>query len=105
MTVTLAALAPVKTCTWGGDVPGAIRDASVRQGGRRHGCKYLTVRELADRIGISAYTVRQWARMGKIPARKCGKDWQFEVELVERVLNVKAGNAALRDLSRAEGRG
>ncbi len=33
---------------------------------------YLTTQEAAGRIGVSADTIRRWARLGWLPARKFG---------------------------------
>lgn len=37
----------------------------------------LTTEEAARLLRLSAYTVRELARKGKIPARKVGKEWRF----------------------------
>lgn len=33
---------------------------------------YLTTKEAAEKLGLSEETVRQWAKIGKIPAEKIG---------------------------------
>lgn len=33
--------------------------------------------EVAELLEISPLTVREWAKKGKIPARKIGKEWRF----------------------------
>lgn len=33
--------------------------------------------EVAELLEISPLTVRDWAKKGKIPARKIGKEWRF----------------------------
>jgi excisionase family DNA binding protein len=33
--------------------------------------------EAAAFLGLSVFTVREFARQGKIPARKVGKEWRF----------------------------
>ena len=39
--------------------------------------KYETVKEAAERLGVTARTVQKWAAAGKIPgAMKAGRDWQ-----------------------------
>jgi excisionase family DNA binding protein len=39
--------------------------------------RLLSVDEAADYLGVSAYTVRQWAREGKLPAIRLGRYWRF----------------------------
>ena len=39
--------------------------------------RILTVEQLAEMIGVSEYTVRLWAREGKLPALHLGKYWRF----------------------------
>lgn len=33
--------------------------------------------EAAEFLGLSAYTVRKFAKTGILPAKKTGKDWRF----------------------------
>lgn len=43
--------------------------------------KYETVKEAAERLGVTARTVQKWAAAGKIPgAMKVGRDWQIPVQ-------------------------
>jgi excisionase family DNA binding protein len=37
----------------------------------------LDVGEAADLLGITEYTVRKFAREGKLPGRKIGREWRF----------------------------
>lgn len=47
--------------------------------------KYETVKEAAERLGITARTVQKWAAAGKIPgALKAGRDWQIPVQKEDR---------------------
>lgn len=39
--------------------------------------RLLSVQEAADLMQISAYTLREWARDGKVPAIRLGKLWRF----------------------------
>jgi excisionase family DNA binding protein len=39
--------------------------------------RILTVDQVAELVSVSAYTVRQWARDGQIPALRLGKYWRF----------------------------
>ena len=46
----------------------------------------LNVVEAADYLGLSAYTIREYAKAGTIPARKVGKEWRFfKPDLAARV--------------------
>lgn len=47
--------------------------------------KYETVKEAAERLGVTARTVQKWAAAGKIPgALKAGRDWQIPVQKEDR---------------------
>lgn len=39
--------------------------------------RILTVEEAAKKLSVSAYTVRQWAREGKVPRIRLGRYWRF----------------------------
>jgi len=39
--------------------------------------RILTVDEAAEKLGISAYTVRQWAREKRLPTIRLGRYWRF----------------------------
>lgn len=44
----------------------------------------LTAKEAATLLKISEYTLRQYAKKGKVPARKIGNQWRFSKdELIE----------------------
>ena len=38
--------------------------------------KFLSIEQVAKITGFGAWTVRKWAREGKIPARKFGREWR-----------------------------
>lgn len=40
--------------------------------------EWLSVRQLSERIGVSARTLRLWAEQGVIPAIKIGRQWRFQ---------------------------
>lgn len=40
----------------------------------------LTPEQAADLLQVSPDTVREWARLGKIPARRFGRLWRFDAE-------------------------
>lgn len=39
---------------------------------------FLTVEQAAIQLGVSPCTVREWAKAGKIPARRFGRLWRFD---------------------------
>ena len=43
----------------------------------------LTVDEVADFLRVKPSTVYEWAKNGKIPARKVGRLWRFSREEIE----------------------
>lgn len=47
--------------------------------------KLMTVRQVADRLGVSADTVYQWSFLGKLPKVKLGSRLRFDSEVIERV--------------------
>lgn len=46
----------------------------------------LTVEQLADMLGVTPYTVRQWARDGKLPTLRLGKYWRFRESSIRQWL-------------------
>jgi len=42
----------------------------------------LNVQKLSERISVPAYTIREWAREGRIPGYKAGKVWLFDPDEV-----------------------
>ena len=50
--------------------------------GQIHMSELLNVKKLSESISVPAYTIREWAREGKIPAYKAGKSWLFDPEEV-----------------------
>lgn len=59
----------------------------------------LSVREAADRLGVSATTVRQQIAAGRLPAVKRGRDWWLDAHAVERMSRFPRGDG--RPLSSA----
>jgi hypothetical protein len=42
----------------------------------------LNVPDLAERFGKSAYTIREWAKKGKLTgAKRVGRDWAFPLDV------------------------
>ncbi len=54
--------------------------------------KLLTVSELSEKLNISKSTILNWARQGKIPAIKLGRQWRFKLLDVEMWLKTKSTN-------------
>ena len=48
--------------------------------------RILTVEQIAELIGVTPYTVRQWARDRKIPALRLGKYWRFRESSIRQWL-------------------
>jgi excisionase family DNA binding protein len=48
--------------------------------------RYLTVPEAAALLRVSAWTVRDWARRGRIPATRLGATWLFPRDGLETQL-------------------
>lgn len=46
----------------------------------------MNVRQAAKLLGLSPYTVREFARDGKIPAKKVGRAWRFSRDALIRWL-------------------
>lgn len=49
--------------------------------------KLLTLREVAEELSVSAYTLREWIRQGRMRALKIGRDWRVEQKEMERFLD------------------
>lgn len=47
--------------------------------------RLLTVRQVADRLGVSTDTVYQWSYLGKLPKIKLGFRLRFDSEVIDRV--------------------
>lgn len=45
--------------------------------------KYLTSKEVAELLNISDYTIKRFAREGRIPARKIGRQWRFSRQEID----------------------
>lgn len=39
--------------------------------------RLLTAEEAGDLLQVSAYTMRDWARAGRVPAMRIGRGWRF----------------------------
>jgi excisionase family DNA binding protein len=52
----------------------------------------LSVREAADRLGVSAIAVRQQIAAGRLPAVKRGRDWWLDAHAVERMARLPPGD-------------
>mgnify|MGYP001160749351 CR=1 FL=1 len=51
----------------------------------------LTAEEVAALLKISTYKVREYARQGKLPARKVGKAWRFKHEDINKWFDGEEG--------------
>ena len=50
--------------------------------------KWLTIAEAAELLRVSTYTIRQWAKDGKLAGYKAGLSgrWRFRIEDVEALM-------------------
>jgi excisionase family DNA binding protein len=49
--------------------------------------RILTPDQVAERLSVAPYTVRQWAREGKLPAIRLGKYWRFRSSSIDQWLD------------------
>lgn len=47
----------------------------------------LTIEELAKYLKLKPQTIYTWAKAGKIPAAKLGKEWRFKKTLIDKWFN------------------
>jgi excisionase family DNA binding protein len=45
--------------------------------------KVMTIKEVADYLGVHASTVYKYAQQGTIPAFKIGSDWRFSQKHID----------------------
>ena len=45
---------------------------------------FLTVEEVAQHLKLSPYTIREYAKDGKIPALKFGRAWRFSPQAIKK---------------------
>lgn len=51
----------------------------------------LTVKQAAERLGITVNRVQAMCRKGRLPARKFGREWMIKASDLKIVENRKAG--------------
>lgn len=51
----------------------------------------LTVEEVAKMLKMSSFTIREYARRGKLPALKFGQQWRFKKSEVMNWLDSQGG--------------
>lgn len=49
--------------------------------------RLLSVEDAAGLLQISEYTIREWARDGKIPAMRMGRYWRFRKSSLDAWIN------------------
>lgn len=54
----------------------------------------LTVKEVADRLKLTPYTVREWIREGKLKASKVGGVWRVKEDNLSALLEEGGGKAS-----------
>ena len=51
--------------------------------------KVMTLRDVADYLGVHTSTVYKYAREGRIPAFKIGSDWRFTKKHIDKWIDDK----------------
>ncbi len=55
--------------------------------------KNLTTQELAEALSMNTQYIRDLARWGKLPSKKLGRQWRFDLDEVEKKLEENAAVA------------
>lgn len=55
--------------------------------------KWVGINEVAEHIGVTAETIRNWIKKTDIPASKVGRQWKFKISEVDSW--VKSGKGAM----------
>lgn len=58
-------------------LPGVGKPDMIGSGGARMDETFLTPEQAAEMLNLSAYTIREYARKGVMPAHKIGRTWRF----------------------------
>jgi excisionase family DNA binding protein len=45
--------------------------------------RWLSVKEIAEHLGVSKESIYNWVNEGKIPAHKIGRFWKFKISEVD----------------------
>jgi excisionase family DNA binding protein len=56
---------------------------------------FLNVEQAAVHLGVKPCTVREWAKAGKIPARRIGRLWRFDEKELQDVGKVECPSIAI----------
>ena len=64
----------------------------------------MTIKEVADYLGVHPATVYKFAQQGEIPAFKIGSDWRFHRKFIDQWIERRiAGNGGKRKKSKMRG--
>jgi excisionase family DNA binding protein len=55
----------------------------------------LTIKEVAEYLGVHTSTIYKYAQQGKIPAFKLGKDWRFTRKHIDDWINNKVSGGGI----------
>ncbi|MNW60530.1 helix-turn-helix domain-containing protein [Paenibacillus amylolyticus] len=55
--------------------------------------KWCSLEEIAEYLGVTKDTIRNWIKKAHVPAHKIGRQWKFKISEVDNW--VKSGKSAL----------
>lgn len=55
----------------------------------------LTIKEVAEYLGVHTSTIYKYAQQGKIPAFKLGKDWRFTRKHIDNWIETKVSGGGV----------
>ncbi len=56
--------------------------------------KWVSLSEIADYIGVSKDTIRNWIKHSNMPAQKIGRLWKFKISDVDEWIAARNDNSA-----------
>ena len=65
--------------------------------------RVMTIKEVADYLGVHASTIYKYAQQGTIPAFKIGSDWRFSQKHIDNWIERETNKASKRPMEKKEG--